>query len=367
MVIVGHIEAGVFVLAQELYQLLAVYGSLVGIGISVFSLTDLCKAGCSGILSKHFLKLIIATEEQVHLIREILDIGLTRSIGRHDVNIEISLRLCRAPLSRKPHEEIAFAEDIMGLPIQVVLIDFKVSHILLGIPFKAGIDHLVEIGVKLRLRHHGSLLLDLLVVVHDLVDVDVILIVGVVEDNELSRDSGHDRLQRGIDRAEQEVRILLRHRQEQTKIILQVFCRHTKLDIKTVCGQTMHAQGIDDLNRQRLIRRFREGSVDNVLQLLACIDYPTDGHVALQEAIGLDCRPIVVKRDDARCVFRYVGIKNLPDAGRDILQDVPVFNQINPVKHIDVGRMDREQIHKLLQPGGHAGIQVCELLQMFPD
>ena len=79
--------------------------------------------------------------------------------------------------------------------------------------------------------------------------------------------------------------IFIRLGSVQTKIVLQIFCRHTKLHVKAICGQAMDTQSVDDLDGQRLICRFREGTVDDVLQLLAGIHHTADGHVALQEAV----------------------------------------------------------------------------------
>ena len=129
----------------------------------------------------------------------------------------------------------------------------------------------------------------------------------------------------------------------------------------------MYAQGIDNLCRQRLVRSFRECTVDDIFQLLAGVHNTANGHITLQQTIGLDCRPIIIEGYDARCILRNLGIENAFDGHRDILQDVAVLYQINFIKYINVRRMNREQVHEFLQTGRHTGIKAAELFEVLAD
>ena len=129
----------------------------------------------------------------------------------------------------------------------------------------------------------------------------------------------------------------------------------------------MYAQGIDNLCRQRLVCRLRECTVNDIFQLLAGIHNTANGHITLQQTIGLDCRPIIIERNDARCILRNLGIENTLDGHRDILQDVTVLYQINFIKHINVRRVNREQVHEFLQPGRHTGIKAAELFEVLAN
>ena len=129
----------------------------------------------------------------------------------------------------------------------------------------------------------------------------------------------------------------------------------------------MYAQGIDNLCRQRLVRSFRECTVDNVFQLLAGIHNTTNGHITLKQTVGFDCRPIVIKRDDTRCILRNICVKDTFDGHGDVLQNVTVFYQINFIEYINVRRMNREQVHELLQSGRHAGIEAAEFFEVLVD
>jgi hypothetical protein len=40
---------------------------------------------------------------------------------------------------------------------------------------------------------------------------------------------------------------------------------------------------------------LRESTINNVLQLLAGSNNTIDGYITLQQAIGLDCRPVIIK------------------------------------------------------------------------
>ena len=129
----------------------------------------------------------------------------------------------------------------------------------------------------------------------------------------------------------------------------------------------MYAQSIDNLYRQRLIHGLRERTVDDIFQLLAGVHNTADGHITLQQTVRLDCRPIVIEGNDARCILRNLSVKNPLDGYRDVLQDVAVLYQINFVKYINVRRVNREQIHELLQSGRHAGVKAAELFEVLAD
>ena len=133
------------------------------------------------------------------------------------------------------------------------------------------------------------------------------------------------------------------------EIVLQVFCGQAELNIKSVSSQSMDTQSIDDLYSKRLVCRFWEGCVDNTFELLACIYNTADSHITTQQSIGLNCRPVVVKRDYARCIRRNFGIENILDGQGYVFQNVPVFNQINLVENVNICRMDRIEVNELIQ------------------
>ena len=283
------------------------------------------------------------------------------------MDIEISLRLGRATFSRQAKEQIAFTENVMGIPIQVSLVDFKARNVLLCVPIQTSINQLIEESIQLAICHNRSFLLNLLVIVNNLVHVNVVLIVAVIEDDELTGNGGHDILQSCLNQRKQKVCILLRHRQEKAQIVLHIFSSQAELYIQTICGQTVHTQRINNLDCQRFISWLRESTINNVLQLPAGSNDTIDGYITLQQSIGLDCRPVIIERNNARCIFRHFCIKNIPNSRGNILQNVSVLNQVNLIKHINVRRMNRIQIYKLLQARGHTCIEIGELLQMLTN
>ena len=152
------------------------------------------------------------------------------------MNIEIALRLGSAALSRKSHKEIAFPEDIVAVPVQVVFVNLKIRDVFLRVPFKAVIDNRVEVSVQFCWSQQRCLLVDLFIVVNDFVDIDIVLIIGIVMNDELSRDSRHDILECCIDNAKKKVCIVFRHGiQIEAEVIFQVFCRQSELHIEAVC------------------------------------------------------------------------------------------------------------------------------------
>lgn len=84
----------------------------------------------------------------------------------------------------------------MGIPVQVILVNIEIGHILLGIPIKAGINNAVEGTIQLVFCEKRCLLLNFLVVVNYLVNVNVILTVCIVENDELAGNGSHDISQR---------------------------------------------------------------------------------------------------------------------------------------------------------------------------
>ena len=125
-------------------------------------------------------------------------------------------------------------------------------------------------------------MLDLLIIVNDLIHINVILVIGIVVDNELTGYRGHDIFQRSFNQSQQEVCILLRHRQEQAKVIFQVLCRQSEMYIQAIRSQTMDTQCIDNFNCQRLICGLRERTVDDILQLSTGSNNAVDGHITLE-------------------------------------------------------------------------------------
>ena len=273
------------------------------------------------------------------------------------MDIEIPFRLRSAALSRQTEEQIAFTENVMTIPVQVTLINLKSRNILLCIPIEAAVNQLIKIAIQFAICHDGSLLFDLLIIVNDLIHINVILVIGIVVDNELTGYRGHDILQRSLNQSQQEVCILLRHRQEQAKIIFQILCRQSEMHIQAIRSQAMDTQCIDNFNCQRLVCCLRERTVNDILQLSAGSNNAVDGHITLEQSIGFDCRPIIIKRDDARLIFWHIAVKNIANRHRDVFQDMSILNQVNLIEHINIGRMNWEQIYKLVHPGRHTSIK----------
>ena len=201
------------------------------------------------------------------------------------MDIEITLRLSSASFTWKTHKQIALTENLMRIPVQVVFVNVEVGHILLGIPVKACIDHIIEGAIQFIVSKQRSFLLDLLVVVNDLINVNVILAVGIIEDDKLTRNGGHDFFQSDLHCGQKKIRILFWHHHIQAQVILQIFSRHAELHIQTICRQTMYAERIDNLHCHRLICCLRKCTSDNIFQLLACSYNAADGRIALEKAI----------------------------------------------------------------------------------
>ena len=115
--IISHIEACVLVLAEIFHQLLAVQSCLILIRLAILAIADLRHAGCRGIKAQHLSELIIVLEEHINFIWQILDAVRAGSVGRHDVDVEIPLRLRGAPLAGEAHKQIAFPENVVRLPV----------------------------------------------------------------------------------------------------------------------------------------------------------------------------------------------------------------------------------------------------------
>lgn len=105
-----------------------------------------------------------------------------------------------------------------------------------------------------------------------------------------------------------------------------------------------------------VLARDRECTVNNILQLSTGSNNTVDGHVTLKQSVGFDCRPIIIKRDDARLILWHIAVKNIANCHRDVFQDMPILNQVNLIEHINIGRMNWEQIYKLIHPGRHTSI-----------
>ena len=344
------IKAGVLIFTQILNQLFADHRRFAQIGILIFAFTDLCLCIGSREEAQNLLELRSGFEEEINFILQIFYSNAAAAVWRHNMDIEIPFRLRSATLSWQAEKQIAFTENVMAIPVQIALINLKSRNILLCVPIKAAVNQLIEIAIQFAVCHDGSLLFNLLIIVNDLIHINVILVIGIVVDNKLTGYRGHDILQRSLNQSQQEICILLRHRQEQAKIILQVLCRQSEMHIQAIRSQTMNTQCIDNFNCQRLVCCLRECTVNNILQLSTGSNNTVDGHVTLKQSVGFDCRPIIIKRDDARLILWHIAVKNIANCHRDVFQDMPILNQVNLIEHINIGRMNWEQIYKLVHP-----------------
>ena len=136
------------------------------------------------------------------------------------MDIEVTLWLGCASLSRQSHKQIAFPEHIMSIPVQVIFVNIEICYILLGIPFQAAVHNIVERTVQFIISEKRCLLLDLLIVVNNLINVNVILVVCIIENNELTRNGSHDFFQCHLYSRQKEISILFRHHHVQAQIVL---------------------------------------------------------------------------------------------------------------------------------------------------
>ena len=129
------------------------------------------------------------------------------------------------------------------------------------------------------------------------------------------------------------------------------------MHIQAIRSQAMDTQCIDNFNCQRLVCGFRERTVNDILQLSTGSNNAVDGYVTLEQSVGFDCRPIIIKRNDAWLILWHIAVKNVANCHRNIFQNMPILNQVNLIEHINIGRMNWEQIYKLVHPGRHTSIK----------
>ena len=134
LALMQYIEASVLVFAQILNQTLAEHIGLVHVCVLILAFTDLCEALCSSIETHKFTKFVRRLEVQVYFVREVLHTTDVFVIRRHDMDIEITLRLGSAALSRQAHKQVTFTENAMRIPVQVIFVNIEVGNILLCVP-----------------------------------------------------------------------------------------------------------------------------------------------------------------------------------------------------------------------------------------
>ena len=217
---VYHIKASVFVFVQETNEFFPDHARLIQIGIFIFSFAHCGEAGSSCIKSQSFFEFFRRFEVQIYFIREILNTYAIFIVWWHDMDIEVTLWLGCASLSRQSHKQIAFPEHIMSIPVQVIFVNIEICYILLGIPFQAAVHNIVERTVQFIISKKRCLLLDLLIVVNNLINVNVILVVCIIENNELTRNGSHDFFQCHLYSRQKEISILFRHHHVQAQIVL---------------------------------------------------------------------------------------------------------------------------------------------------
>ena len=98
------IKASVFVFTQMLDQFFAIHRCFVQIHILIFAFADLRLCIRSREDSQNFLELCGRFEEKVNFVLQIFHRNTAGTIWRHDMDIEIALRLCSTALSRQTKE-----------------------------------------------------------------------------------------------------------------------------------------------------------------------------------------------------------------------------------------------------------------------
>ena len=265
LALIGHVKTGVLIFAEEFHQFLLKLFRLTGIGVPVLALADSGEFLRRRVQTERVLKFVLGLKRQIYLVREILHSDVAPAIRRQDVNIEVAFRLRRTAFPRQAHKEIAFPENIVGIPVQVVFVNLKAGDILLRFPFQAVVHRFIEITVELSVSHNGGFLLDFFVVINDLIHVNVILVIGIVMDDKLPGNCGHDSFECGFYRAQEKIGVLLWNWKEQAEVIFQIFGGQSKLNVQAVCGQTMNGKRVNDSDSQRLVGRTGKGAVDNFL------------------------------------------------------------------------------------------------------
>ena len=102
--IILDIKTGVLVFTQILNQLFAIHRCFVQIRILIFAFADLRLCIRSREDSQNFLELCGRFEEKVNFVLQIFHRNTAGTIWRHDMDIEIALRLCSTALSRQTKE-----------------------------------------------------------------------------------------------------------------------------------------------------------------------------------------------------------------------------------------------------------------------
>lgn len=98
--LIENIEACILIVIQQTHELFTNDICLIQISVLVLTFTHGRQTGCRSIHAEHFTEFLCRLEVEVHFIWEILYTYAFFVIWRHDVDIEVTLRLSCASLAR---------------------------------------------------------------------------------------------------------------------------------------------------------------------------------------------------------------------------------------------------------------------------
>ena len=197
--------------------------------------------------------------------------------------------------------------------------------------------------------------------------VEKVLAVLLIETEKLTAHRSKKLFQHGFDERAEKPGILLGNRQHEAKIVSELLGRCADRRIDVGRRQAMDRQRVNDADSGRFVLRARERLLDARIEHTAAIDDLLYGGVRSERRIVTEHTPIGIVGDQAGVIRRNVLIDDAPDCSAERLQHLALLGDVNALKRVEIGRVNREQADKLVHPLIHRAVERRELLQMLPD
>jgi len=130
--------------------------------------------------------------------------------------------------------------------------------------------------------------------------------------------------------------------------------------VNVIGSEPLDAERMDDAQRHLFEVRASVAVLHEVLQDVALVD--DRGHFgnAAHAWVAAQHIPVLVVGDETWPVDGHFLVKQLTHGAGEGPEHLALFHQVDALKGLQVGRMDREKVGKLLEPLGEAGIESSE-------
>ena len=127
----------------------------------------------------------------------------------------------------------------------------------------------------------------------------------------------------------------------------------------------MHGESVNDSQSSWPVLRSGEGLLDAGLQHVTLFDDVANVRHRAEGGVVLQRHPVRVVGNQPWIITGHLLVQKRANRRAEGLEDLPFLGRIDPLKGIEIGRMNRVEADEILQPLIHRGVQLGKALQVL--